>query len=84
MLLSDIGMPERDGYALLREVRRRTPEGESPIPAAAITAYGRSQDRARAFGAGFQTHLAKPVEPIGAQALVASLAGRVTRELVKL
>ncbi len=78
VLLSDIGMPEMDGYALLREIRRRTPEGETPVPAAALTAYGRSQDRARAFRAGFQTHLSKPVEPIEVQTVVASLSGRVS------
>ena len=77
VLLSDIGMPEMDGYELRRQVRERIPAGGRQIPAAALTAYGRSQDRARAFRAGFQTHLSKPVEPVEVQTVVASLAGKI-------
>ena len=59
VLVSDIGMPETDGYALIRELRRHA----SRIPAVAVTAYADPLDRARALEAGFQAHLAKPVEP---------------------
>ena len=59
ILVSDIGMPEMDGFELIREIRRR---GKS-IPAIAVTAFARSEDRARALEAGFNTHVSKPVEP---------------------
>lgn len=74
VLLSDIGMPGKDGYELIREVRRRLTTKE--LPAAALTAFARSEDRREAMMAGFQTHIAKPVEPQELIAVVASLAGR--------
>ena len=74
MLLSDLGMPEMDGYALLRELRGR-PEAVR-IPAAAVTAYARAEDRRQALLAGFQMHVAKPIEPDELVAVVASLAGK--------
>ena len=74
VLLSDLAMPEMDGYALLRELRGRP---ESPrIPAAALTAYARAEDRRQALLAGFQMHVAKPIEPEELVAVVASLAGK--------
>jgi PAS domain S-box-containing protein len=74
VLLSDLAMPEMDGYALLRELRARP---ESPrIPAAALTAYARAEDRRQALLAGFQMHVAKPIEPEELVAVVASLAGK--------
>ncbi len=76
VLVSDIGMPQEDGYTLMRKVRALGPEHGGAIPAAAVTAYARTEDRMRALLAGFQTHIAKPVEPAELAAVVASLAGR--------
>jgi PAS domain S-box-containing protein len=74
VLVSDLAMPEMDGYALLRELRGRP---ETPrIPAAAVTAYARTEDRRQALLAGFQMHVAKPIEPDELVAVVASLAGK--------
>lgn len=75
VLVSDIAMPEEDGYALIRRLRARDPEHGGRIPAAALTAYARSEDRARALLAGFQMHLAKPIDPTTLMAAVADLAG---------
>jgi CheY-like chemotaxis protein len=74
VLLSDVGMPGRDGYDLIREVRRLSPEKGGSVPAAALTAYARAEDRRRLLDAGFSMHLAKPVEPAELVAVVASLA----------
>ena len=63
VLLSDIGMPGEDGYTLVRRVRKLGTQLGRPIPAIALTAYARTEDRDRAIAAGFQQHLAKPVEP---------------------
>ncbi|MEP7302899.1 MAG: ATP-binding protein [Caldimonas sp.] len=76
LLLSDIGMPERDGYQLLQDVRRRSPERGGKTPAIAMTAFARSEDRTRSMVAGYQVHLAKPVEPHELLATVGSLVGR--------
>ena len=77
VLVSDIGMPEEDGFALIRQVRALPAEEGGNTPAAALTAYARSEDRLRVILAGFQMHMAKPVEAAELLALVASLAGRV-------
>ena len=61
VLVSDIGLPGEDGYALLRQVRAQ--EGTARLPAVALTAYAHAHDRARALAAGFEAHVAKPVEP---------------------
>jgi CheY-like chemotaxis protein/anti-sigma regulatory factor (Ser/Thr protein kinase) len=74
VLLSDIGMPGMDGYALIRELRERP--AARAIPAAALTAYAHADDRGQAIAAGYQLHVAKPVEPAELVAVVASLAGR--------
>ena len=74
VILSDIGMPEQDGYDLIREVRVNY--SAKQIPAAALTAFARTEDRKRALLAGFQTHIAKPVDPAELTAAVASLACR--------
>src|SRR5262249_32946089 len=76
VLISDISMPEEDGYSLMRKVARSTPVGQSVIPAIALTAYARVEDRLRALSAGFLIHMAKPVEPGELMAVVASLASR--------
>ena len=77
VLVSDIGMPEEDGYALIHQVRALSPEQGGSMPAIALTAYARSEDRLKVILAGFQMHMAKPVEAAELLALVASLAGRV-------
>ena len=73
LLLSDIGMPGRDGYQLIREVRALAPEQGGRIPAIALTAFARSEDRARAILAGYQVHVSKPIEAHELLAAVASL-----------
>jgi PAS domain S-box-containing protein len=72
VILSDIGMPTQDGYELIRRIRSLP--GGSNIPAAALTALARSEDRMRAMRAGFQTHLPKPVTPAELVVVVRSLA----------
>jgi PAS domain S-box-containing protein len=74
VIVSDIGMPEEDGYELIRRVRASFTAKQ--IPAAALTAFARSDDRKRALLAGFQTHIAKPVDPAELTAAIASLACR--------
>ncbi|HKE03753.1 MAG TPA: PAS domain S-box protein, partial [Blastocatellia bacterium] len=76
-LVSDIAMPDRDGYDLIREVRSRGPERGGLIPAVAVTAYTRAEDRVRALAAGFQMHVAKPIDPDELIAVVASLTGHI-------
>jgi len=63
VLLCDIGMPEEDGYSLIRKVRGLTPERGGHIPAVALTAYARVEDRLNVLSSGFQMHVPKPVEP---------------------
>ena len=74
LLISDIGMPEVDGYTLIDKIRRRPIEKGGRVPAIALTAYARVEDRVRALKAGFQTHIPKPVEPDELVAVVVSLA----------
>ena len=76
VLLSDVGMPGEDGYALIRRVRALGPENGGLLPSAALTAYAREEDRVKAILAGFQMHLAKPIEPSELIATVAGLARR--------
>jgi CheY-like chemotaxis protein len=77
VLVSDIGMPIEDGYALIRRVRAMKSDEGANVPAVALTAYARSEDRMRSVLAGFQMHLAKPVEPAELITMIASLAGRM-------
>jgi PAS domain S-box-containing protein len=79
VLISDIGMPEMDGYTLIRRVRSVPRNGARELPAIALTAFARSEDRTRAMLAGFQAHLSKPVEPAELVATVASLTGAMRR-----
>jgi PAS domain S-box-containing protein len=78
VLLSDIGMPLEDGYALIRRVRALAGE-KGRIPAIAVTAYARAEDRAKAIQAGYQMHLSKPVEAAKLVEMVAHLANRPVR-----
>ncbi|HEX5062557.1 MAG TPA: ATP-binding protein [Kofleriaceae bacterium] len=72
VLLSDLGMPDEDGYGLIRQVRALSRECGGRVPAVALTAYARTEDRTRAILAGFQTHVAKPVVPGELLAVLAS------------
>ena len=63
ILLSDIGMPDEDGYSLIQSIRALPAQAGGQTPAIALTAYARAEDRARALEAGYQTHLAKPIAP---------------------
>ncbi len=74
VILSDIGMPDADGYELMRRIRARPRAAGGATPAACITGYTTSEDRRRALLAGFTMHLPKPVEPAELVAVVASLA----------
>ena len=76
VLVSDVGMPGEDGYALIRRVRALGKANGGDIPAIALTAYARAEDRVRAIAAGFQMHVAKPVEPVELVTMVAGAAGR--------
>jgi CheY-like chemotaxis protein/anti-sigma regulatory factor (Ser/Thr protein kinase) len=72
VIVSDIGMPQKDGYEFIRDVRKQG----LTTPAVALSAYVRAEDRIRSAQTGYQTHLAKPVEPAELLAVIASLAGR--------
>jgi PAS domain S-box-containing protein len=76
VLVSDIGMPGEDGHTLIRRVRALGPSAGGEVPALALTAYVRPEDRAKAIRAGYQMHASKPVEPATLFGLVASLAKR--------
>jgi CheY-like chemotaxis protein len=75
VIVSDIGMPETDGYAFIRRVRALPVTRGARTPAVALTAYARKEDAQRAFAAGFQMHVSKPIEPAQLVAIVANLAG---------
>lgn len=76
VVVSDIGMPEADGLSLIRKIRARPPDQGGRTPAVALTAYARAEDAQRAFAAGYQMHVTKPVEPMQLATIVASLGGR--------
>jgi len=77
VLVSDIGMPEEDGYSFIERIRALPPEEGGAIPSLALTAYTREEDRSRALRAGFTTHLGKPASPDALTAAVANLAAVV-------
>jgi CheY-like chemotaxis protein len=80
VLVSDIGMPQADGYDLIARVRAVEREARAtPIPAVALTAYGSKEDRERALAAGFQTHVLKPIDPTELGAVIAELRAPVRR-----
>jgi CheY-like chemotaxis protein len=74
-LISDIGMPHMDGYQLMRRIRAAEPMGRR-LPALALTAFARAEDRKRALLAGYQSHVAKPVDMAELVIVVAGLVGR--------
>ncbi|HEY3119653.1 MAG TPA: response regulator, partial [Vicinamibacteria bacterium] len=76
VLVSDIGMPDENGFGLIRKLRAREPERGGRVPAAALTAYASGEDGARALASGFQLHVSKPVQPEELVSAVATLAGR--------
>ncbi len=78
VLISDIGMPGEDGYAFIRRVRSLAAREGGDVPAVALTAYARTEDRVRAIRAGYQSHLVKPVDARELVAVVSSLGRRVT------
>ena len=81
VLVADIGMPEIDGFELIKRIRALPNSEISNVPAAALTAFARSEDRTKALQSGFEMHLAKPVDP---GELVASVATLVRRKRISL
>jgi PAS domain S-box-containing protein len=80
VIISDIGMPEVDGYEFLRKLRMKN-DPSAKTPAIALTAFARSEDRTRALRAGYINHVAKPIEPCELLATIAVVTGRVGEEL---
>jgi PAS domain S-box-containing protein len=78
LIVSDIGMPEEDGYSLIQKLRALDAEAGGRTPAVALTAYARVEDRVKALRAGYQMHLVKPIEPSELITVVASLTGRAS------
>ncbi len=76
VIIADIGLPRMDGFELIHRIRQWPKRSIREVPAAALTAYARSEDRQRALRSGFQTHLAKPIDPGELVAAVAAIAGR--------
>jgi CheY-like chemotaxis protein len=76
VVVSDIGMPGEDGFSLIKRIRARSPEQGGKVPAVALTAYARSEDRASALRAGFNAHVAKPIQAVELIAVIGSLCGR--------
>jgi CheY-like chemotaxis protein len=76
LLVSDIGMPVEDGYSLIKKVRNLRSKRAKQLPAVALTAYATKEDKARALSAGFQMHVAKPIEPETLAMSIASVVGR--------
>jgi signal transduction histidine kinase/ActR/RegA family two-component response regulator len=74
VLVSNIGLPDQDGYGLIRQVRQYEVEHGGFLPAVALTGYARAEDRARSLAAGFQAHISKPVEPAELTAVIAIIA----------
>jgi len=77
VIVSDIGMPGEDGFSLIVKIRQMPDELGGNVPAIALTAYARAEDRVKALRSGFQMHIAKPVEPDELLIAIANLAGRI-------
>ena len=80
VLIADLGMPGMDGYALIEQVRALDPDFGGQTPAIAVTAHASAQDRLKALQAGYQNHVAKPVEPEELAIVIASLTGRAAQD----
>ena len=80
VLVADLGMPGMDGYALIEQVRALDPDFGGQTPAIAVTGYASPLDRLRALQAGYQNHVAKPVEPQELAIVIASLTGRSAQD----
>jgi len=81
VIVSDIGMPEMDGYEFIRRVRTSLAADNCRVPAIALTAFARSEDRTKSMLAGYQVHMIKPIEPQELVATVSSLVGRIEKQL---
>ena len=79
ILVSDIGMPGEDGLSLIKRIRLRTPTDGGEVPAVALTAYARGEDRTVALRAGFNSHVSKPIDPGEIIAVIASACGHFLR-----
>jgi CheY-like chemotaxis protein len=79
VIISDVGMPNEDGYSLIRSIRTLPFDDKKNIPAIALTAFARNEDRTRALVEGFNLHMAKPVEPTALARAVADLGGHLRR-----
>jgi CheY-like chemotaxis protein len=80
VLIADLGMPRVDGFQLIEQVRRHRNPVVRRIPAAALTAYARSDDRVKALRAGFQIHMAKPIDPAELVTTISALVKRFAPE----
>jgi CheY-like chemotaxis protein len=80
VLVADLGMPLMDGFELIRRIRAIDNRRVRDVPAAALTAYARSEDRVRTLQAGFEMHLPKPVDPLELASAIKALARRGSRE----
>jgi CheY-like chemotaxis protein len=76
VMISDIGMPDQDGYELIRKLRALPVDKGGAVPAIALTGYASRKDRERALNAGYQQHMAKPIEQADMIAAIAALVGR--------
>ena len=81
VLVSDIGMPEDDGYSFIKKVRALSPEQGGIVPAIALTGYARIEERTRALTEGYQLFVPKPVEVSELATLIASLIGRMEKSV---
>jgi CheY-like chemotaxis protein len=80
VLLADIGMAAMDGFELMAQIRRSSNSAVRQIPAAALTAYARAEDRVKVLASGFHMHLGKPIDPRELVAAVAALANRAATD----
>jgi len=79
IILSDLAMPDEDGYDLIRSVRNRPATSGGLVPAIAVTAYARPEDERRSLSSGFQVHLTKPIDPMKLFSAVERLASELPR-----